>query len=325
MSPDGRRAEGGKRPGGEGTPHTGGTGSRRPDGGEGPDDGGPQDEGGTVDRREPEAWSGPGGGPDDRSGSAPQPTTPEGRPAPTATARPAPREEEPSRPLGALHRSSVGKKVLMAVTGIVLFLFVFGHMIGNLKVLQGPEAVNGYAEWLREVGYPMMPNRGALWTVRIVLLLSVGVHVWAAFALWAGSRRARKVGYRKSSHLSFSYASRTMRWGGVIIVLFVVYHLLHFTTGHAHADFVEADVYHNFVVAFSNPLVFGAYLVAQLALAFHLHHGIWSLFQTLGWNHPRWNRFRRPLAVVLAWGIFAGFMLPPVLVLLGVLGEVAAA
>lgn len=298
---------------------------REPAGGEGPAYGQePADEGGSLARGEAEALEVPGGPPDDPADSAPQSTTPGEGSTPTATARPAPRDEVTERPLGALHRSSVGKKVLMAVTGLILFLFIVGHMIGNLKVLAGPESVNGYAEWLREVGYPMLPNQGALWTVRIVLLLSVAVHAWAAFTLWAGSRRARVVRYRKLDDLSFSYASRTMRWGGVIILLFVVYHLLHFTTGHAHVDFVHGDVYHNFLVAFSNPLVYGVYLVAQLALGFHLHHGIWSVFQTLGWNHPRWNRFRRPLAIVLGWGIFAGFMLPPTLALLGLLGDVAA-
>jgi succinate dehydrogenase / fumarate reductase cytochrome b subunit len=141
----------------------------------------------------------------------------------------------------------------------------------------------------------------------------------AAFQTWAMSRNARPVGYRKNDDLSFSYASRTMRWGGVIILLFVVYHLLHFTTGQAHPDFVHGGVYHNFVVAFQSPVVLLAYLIAQAALCLHLYHGLWSATQTLGANHPKYNRLRRPAAGLVALAIFVGFVLPPVLVTVGVI------
>lgn len=218
----------------------------------------------------------------------------------------------------SLYRSSVGKKFLMAVSGLVLFVFIILHMIGNLKVLFGAEGFNAYAGFIREVGYPAVPHYGVLWGVRIALLLAVGVHVVAAFQTWGMSRKARAVGYRKNEDLSFSYASRTMRWGGVIILLFVIYHILHFTTGHAHADFVYGDVYHNFVVAFGNPLVLLVYLVAQAALCLHLYHGLWSVTQTLGANHPKYNHLRRPVAAVLAVAIFAGFVIPPVAVFVGV-------
>lgn len=221
--------------------------------------------------------------------------------------------------LGALVGSTVGKKVVMAVTGIVLWGFVLAHMIGNLKVLQGAESMNGYAEWIREVAYPVLPNEGALWIFRAVLLVAVLLHVWAAWSLYRTSASAREVPYRNQEHISFSYASKTMRWGGVIILLFVIYHILHFTTGQAHRDFVAGDVYRNFLVAFQNPWVLGAYLLAQAALGLHLYHGIWSLMQTLGLNHPRYNRYRRPVAAGFAWLIFIGFMTPPLLVFAGVI------
>jgi succinate dehydrogenase / fumarate reductase, cytochrome b subunit len=126
-------------------------------------------------------------------------------------------------------------------------------------------------------------------------------------------------GYTKFQDLSDSYASRTMRWGGVILFFFVVYHILHFTTGQAHVDFVAGDAYRNYVVAFQSPLIFGVYLLAQTALCFHLYHGVWSVFQTLGLNHPKYNHLRRPFAVVFALVVFIGFMTPPTLVLAGVL------
>lgn len=220
----------------------------------------------------------------------------------------------------SLYRSSVGKKILMALTGMALVVFVIGHMVGNLKVLQGPEAFNGYAEWLREVGYPAIPHHGALWAARLGLLAAVLVHVVAAVQLWSSSRAARPVRYRAMRDLSFSYASRTMRWGGVIIALFVVYHILHFTTGQAHTDFVAGDPYHNFVVAFRNPLVLAVYAVAQAALCLHLYHGVWSVTQTLGADSPRIEAWRRPVALGAALVVFGGFLLPPFLVLSGVVG-----
>jgi succinate dehydrogenase / fumarate reductase cytochrome b subunit len=217
----------------------------------------------------------------------------------------------------SLYRSTVGKKVMMAVTGAALFGFVFAHMAGNLKMLLGPDSMNYYAEWLREVGYPALPHGGALWIMRIVLLAAVALHVVAATQLARLSRRARREGYGKHKDLSFSYASRTMRWGGVILFVFIVYHILHFTTGQAHVDFVAGDAYRNFVVAFQSPLVFGAYLAAQVALCFHLYHGVWSVFQTLGLNHPGYNHLRRPFAAAFALVVFFGFMTPPTLVLVG--------
>ncbi|MGD2070970.1 MAG: succinate dehydrogenase cytochrome b subunit [Gemmatimonadota bacterium] len=221
----------------------------------------------------------------------------------------------------SLFRSSVGKKILMALTGVILVGFIVAHMFGNLKVFYGPEAFDHYAEWLRDPLSPLVPPMWGLWIFRIVLLGAVAVHIWAALSTWLTSRAARRHGYRKEKSLSFSYASRTMRWGGVIVFLFVVYHILHFTTGQAHSDFRQGEVYHNFVVAFRHPLVLLAYLVAQGALCLHIYHGVWSVFQTLGANHPRYNAYRRPLAAVVALLVFAGFMAPPVAVSAGLIGQ----
>ena len=238
----------------------------------------------------------------------------------------------------SLYKSSVGKKILMAVTGLFLFLFVLGHMAGNLKLLQGCEAaapgdvaaglsypgqvcaMDTYAEFLRDVGYPALPHGALLWGFRIALLIAVGVHAVAAFQLWKKSREARGSRYAKEKNLSFSYASRTMRWGGVILAAFIVYHILHFTTGQAHTDYVYGGVHRNFVIAFQNPLVWGAYVVAQAALCFHVYHGVWSATQTLGVDNPRIELVRRPAAAAFALLLFVGFLTPPTLVLTGAIG-----
>lgn len=217
----------------------------------------------------------------------------------------------------SLYGTTVGKKVLMAVSGVVLLGFVFGHMIGNLKMLLGADAMNGYAEWLREIGYPALPHMGFLWAFRFVLLAAVLVHIVAAVQVVVRSRGARREGYRQAEDLSFAYASRTMRWGGVILLAFVIYHILHFTTGQVHSAFVAGDAYRNYVVAFQNPVILGVYAVAQLALSLHIYHGVWSAFQTLGANHPKVNHLRRPLAIGLALVLFVGFLTPAVMVFAG--------
>ena len=217
------------------------------------------------------------------------------------------------------YRSAVGKKTLMAVTGLALFGFVLGHMVGNLKLYLGPEALNHYAEWLREVGTPALPPGGLLWIARVGLLAAVGLHILAAWQVTQISRRARPHGYSRRATIQASYASRTMRWGGVLIALFVVYHLAHFTLGSAwaHPDFVPGDVYHNVVAGFSVWPISVFYIVAQLALALHLYHGLWSLFQSLGWNHPNFNPWRRTFAKAFAAVIFVGNVSFPISVLTG--------
>lgn len=217
------------------------------------------------------------------------------------------------------YRSSLGKKVVMAVTGILLFLFVVGHMAGNLKAFQGPEKLNSYAEWLRDVGSPALPHTGLLWIARIVLLGAVGLHVLAAVQLTLQNRRARPVDYQRRQGVQLDYAARTMRWSGVIIFFYVVYHLMHFTWGNAHRDFVPGDVFHNLVSAFQFWPVTAVYVVANLLLGVHLYHGLWSMFQSMGWSHPRYNSWRRAFAVTFAVVITVGFISVPLAVLVGVI------
>jgi succinate dehydrogenase / fumarate reductase cytochrome b subunit len=219
-----------------------------------------------------------------------------------------------------LYRSSVGKKILMAVTGVIFVLFVLAHMYGNLKAFYGSEYFNHYAEFLREMGAPIFAHGHLLWVMRIVLVAAVGIHMLMAFQLWWGAKQARPVKYGKRLQPEEStYASRTMRWGGVIIITFVIYHLLHFTIGTVHPDFVHGAAYENLVIGFQSIPVVIAYAIAMGALCLHLYHGVWSGMQTLGANHPRYNKFRRPTALVVAGVIFVGFMTVPVSVVAGIL------
>ena len=217
-----------------------------------------------------------------------------------------------------LTRSAVGKKAVMAVSGIVLFGYVLLHMLGNLKLYEGPQKLDDYAGFLREAGSPLVPPEGLLWFVRIVLLAAVVLHVWSAWALTRMSYAARPVGYEKRDAVAMSYASRTMRWGGVILLLFIVYHLLHLTTGTLHPRFMPGAVYHNVVTGLRVWWVALFYAAAQVALGLHLYHGLWSMFQSMGWNHPRFNRWRRAFAVVFSLLIAFGFVLVPLAIVTGV-------
>jgi len=214
--------------------------------------------------------------------------------------------------------TTVGKKITMAVAGIVLYGFVIGHMVGNLKVYQGREAFNHYAEGLRTFGAPFFGHAQVLWLVRLALLAAVAVHIVAAFQLWRKSRAARRVQYTKFDALTFSFASRTMAWGGVAILAFVIYHLMHLTFGNVHPDFIPGDAYHNFVTGFQSVPVSVAYVIAMIPLGFHLYHGFWSVFQTLGASNPAYNRWRRPLAAIIAVAIIVANISFPIAVLTGV-------
>ena len=216
--------------------------------------------------------------------------------------------------------SSIGKKMVMATTGVIFVLFVIAHMVGNLHAFQGPEEFDHYAEFLRTVGAPVFGYGQLLWIVRVVLLLCVALHALAAFQLWWMSAHARPVKYQHGLEPEEStYASRTMRWGGVILLLFVIFHILHFTTGQLNPDFIPGSAYHNLLAGFGWWPVVVAYLVAMGALCLHLYHGVWSGFQTLGVNHPGYNRWRRPIAFFIAGVIFLGFISVPVSVLIGIL------
>lgn len=226
-----------------------------------------------------------------------------------------------------IYRSAMFKKAVMAVTGLMLFGFVFGHMTGNLKIYQGKYAdgvhqgeyaLDVYAEGLRELGAPVLAKGQALWLARIGLLLAVGLHIWSAWQLTLINRRGRPVSYQRVTPQASTYASRTMRWGGVILLFFVVYHILHLTTGSVHSSFETGKVFQNVVQGFSNPVVSGFYILANLALGLHLYHGLWSLFQSLGLNGARFNDLRQKVAVAFALIISLVNISFPVAVLTGV-------
>ena len=212
--------------------------------------------------------------------------------------------------------SSIGKKIVMAVTGLALFGFVVAHMLGNLQVYLGPEALNAYAEKLRE--YPTL-----LWGARLGLLVAAALHVWSAYSLTRMNQRARPQGYRERASRASTYASRTMRWSGVILLLFVVYHLMHFTFGtrSVHPRFVPGDVYHNFITGFQHPLVSAFYILAMLALGLHMYHGVWSMMQTVGLSHPRYNHWRQGFAATVTAVVIGANLSFPLAVLAGLLRE----
>jgi len=212
--------------------------------------------------------------------------------------------------LVAFYRTTVGKKVVMGITGLIGVLFVLGHMAGNLQVFEGPGVFNRYSQLLRT-------SMELLWAVRAVLFLSVVFHVIAAYQLARISQKSRPVRYARWKAVNSTFASRTMRWTGPILLVFIVYHLLHFTTSTLHDDFIEGDVYHNVLWAFKTWWVSAIYIVAMLSLSLHLYHGIWSLSQSLGLSHPKYNQSVRALATVLTIVIVAGFIAIPVAVLLG--------
>ena len=208
--------------------------------------------------------------------------------------------------------STIGRKVVMAVTGVVLFGFVIVHMIGNLQLYVGAESVNAYSAFLHEV-----LHGGGLWIARAVLLASVGLHIWAAASLTLADRGARPVGYRRTTARQSTYASRTMRWSGVFLLAFVVYHLLDLTLGTVNPSFEEGDVYHNVVASFRVVPVALFYLAAMLMLGMHLWHGSYSLLQTLGFSHPRYERTLRAVAGTFAALVVLGNLSFPLAVLVG--------
>lgn len=219
----------------------------------------------------------------------------------------------------SLWNSTVGKKIAMAVTGTILIVFVLVHMLGNLKVYQGAAAFNHYAEGLRTFGDPFFGRGQLLWLLRIGLIIAVVIHIVAAYQLTMRARAARSISYQQwDGDLVFSYASRTMRWGGVIILLFVIYHLMHFTFGNVHPDFIHGDAYHNFVVGFRSLPVSIAYIAAMIPLGLHLYHGFWSMLQSLGLNNAKYNHIRRPTAAILALLIVLANISFPIAVLIGI-------
>jgi len=216
-----------------------------------------------------------------------------------------------------LYQSSIGKKFTMALSGIVLYGFVFVHMVGNLKVYMGAEKFNSYARFLREFGYPALGHEQMLWIARIVLVACLAVHVVAVVQLYFQSKRARGTPYKVQENLSFSYASGTMRWGGVVILAFVLFHLLHLTTGNAHPVFDHDSPYNNVVTGFQVWYVSLGYVLCMIPLGLHLYHGLWSMTQTLALQNRHVQKWRRPVAAVVAALIVLANISIPVAVLAG--------
>jgi succinate dehydrogenase / fumarate reductase cytochrome b subunit len=223
----------------------------------------------------------------------------------------APASPMPGNWLVRFYASTIGRKIVMALTGIILVGFITVHMSGNLLVHRGPEAMNHYAAFLKS----QLP---LLWGTRIILLVAVGFHVHAALTLSRRAAAARPARYASLKPQASTASSRLMRVGGILLLVFIVFHILHFTTGTIlPSQFVEGEAYQNVVRSFSIGWVAAFYLVAMAALALHLHHGVWSLFQTLGANHPHFNGFRRGLAWFLAVVIPVGFVSVPLAVVFG--------
>src|SRR5947209_15525176 len=219
-----------------------------------------------------------------------------------------PRAARPAR----FFASTNGKKVVMGLTGFILFAFVVGHMMGNMQIYAGADKFNAYGHFLH--GVPEL-----LWIVRVGLLLAVGLHIWASVGLASRKLSARPVGYAQRRNTVSTYASRTMYWSGPILLAFVIYHLLDLTLGTVNPNFVEGDVYQNVIASFSNPLVSAWYIFSMVLLGLHLRHGAWSMFQSLGVAHPRHTPILRKFAIISAVIITAGFISIPVSVLLGLI------
>ena len=207
--------------------------------------------------------------------------------------------------------TSVGKKAVMAVTGLVMIAYLITHVLANLLVFQGPAKINAYSRFLHGTG-------GALWGARLVLLACVVLHIVAAVQLTGRRQAARPIDYATGRQPQVStLASRTIRWGGGLILVFLVYHIMHFTLGTVHPTFVEGDPYHNVAAGFANPLVVLFYEVAMVAVGLHLYHGIWSSGRSLGMSSPSPHPLRRQLALALSVIVWAGFTVIPIAVYMG--------
>jgi succinate dehydrogenase / fumarate reductase cytochrome b subunit len=225
------------------------------------------------------------------------------------------------------YRSAVGKKWVMAVTGVLIIGFALAHMLGNLKMflpdVDGVPDIDIYAESLRKLFSPIVPEHVMLWLLRVGLAAAFLLHMHAAYALTVMNHRARAVDYQSPrNYVAASYASRTMRWSGVIFLAFIIFHLADFTLGiqpAAPEGWEHGRVYANFLLGFQRPFALAFYTLAVTVLAIHLFHGAWSMFQSMGINHPRFNGIRRAFATALAAVLWVGFLLPPYAVAFGFL------
>lgn len=227
-----------------------------------------------------------------------------------------------------LYSSSIGKKIVMAVTGFLLSAFVLVHMLGNLKIFQGPVEYHGemmpkidaYGHFLREAGFPALGHGDLLWIFRIGLIVLAALHIWSAIAVWRMSAGARPRKYRKEVKVASTWGSRTMRFGGIVLAAFIVFHILHLTTGTIDpaGSFEHGAVKHNMMDSFSIWWVTAFYVISMVFLGLHVHHGIWSAFQTLGVAHPEYKGWRRTLALCFALVVAIGNISIPVAILIGV-------
>ncbi len=222
-----------------------------------------------------------------------------------------------------LYGSALGKKYVMAITGVIGLGFVIGHMIGNFKIYLGADSINFYGEWLRDsLGYPILPHTGALWLLRLGLIAALALHVHAAWSLTQMNHRARPQKYEASrDYVAADFAARSMRWTGVIVLLYIVYHLADLTWGWVNPAFVRGDVYGNMIASLGNGAVAALYIVANVALGVHLFHGIWSMFQSLGLNNRRFNKYRRHLAIALSGAIVVGNLSFPIAIQAGLVTD----
>ncbi|WP_299050870.1 succinate dehydrogenase cytochrome b subunit [uncultured Nocardioides sp.] len=217
-------------------------------------------------------------------------------------------------------RSTIALKLLMALSGLIFIGYVLAHMYGNLKAFSGQEAFDSYAEHLRTIGEPLLPYSGLLWIIRIVLLVALAVHVYAAYTLWARAGKARTTKYAVTKRVNSTWSSKTMRWGGTALLLFIVFHILHFTLRVVTPGSNSDSPYERLVGSFEIWWVSAIYLVAMAALAMHLRHGTWSAAQTLGLtNTASARRNANLLGYLLAVVIAGGYSLIPVFVLAGVI------
>ena len=220
--------------------------------------------------------------------------------------------------------STVALKSAMAASGAILVLYLIAHMYGNLKVFSGQAAFDGYAHSLRELGYPLLPESGFLWLFRIVLLASILIHIYSAAVLTIRARRAREQRYVVKKRVQRTYASYTMRWGGVLIALFVIFHILHLTTNNiapgGKSDSTCERLYNGFQPEFWYVTLF--YVLAVIAVGFHLRHGIWSGAATLGVNKAGRQGRINAVAVAIALVVTVGFLLPPLAVIFGLVENV---
>ena len=257
------------------------------------------------------------------------------------TTTPPPRGVQPVRPRPtrrlpwplSIYQTAVGKKWVMAVTGLGLVLFLLFHMIGNLHLYEGPRQIAEYAEALRDLGGHLVPRTFLIWLLRIGLILMFAFHIHAAYSLRAmGGRTSDAVDpvtgnkkyASKQDYIAANFASRTMRWTGPIIGLFLLFHLADLTWGRApnsRDEWVLGDPYHNVVESFSNPVVALIYILANIAVAIHLYHGVFSMFQSLGVNNPKINSWKRSISVGVAGILLVGNLSFPIMVQAGLISE----